>query len=110
MYKYDCTLDSGTFTENEVVFQTSLATSNASLHSAIVDGGNVTLYTSNQIGTFAVSGSIVGNTSGATATVVTKFEPELVFGSGEILYIEDIENPVTRQTDQSEAINTIFEF
>jgi len=103
-------LDSGTFQENEVVYQTSLATSNASLHSAIVNGANVTLYTSNQVGTFAVSGSIVGNTSGATATVVTKFEPELVFGSGEILYIEDIENPVTRQTDQSEAINTIFEF
>ncbi len=110
LYKYECTLDSGAFQENEVVYQTSLATSNAFLHSAIVDGGSVTIYTSNQVGTFAVSGSIVGNTSGASATVTTRYEPELVFGSGEIMYIEDIENPVTRQTDQSEAINTIFEF
>jgi hypothetical protein len=111
LYKYVGTLSSGSFAENEIVYQTNLATSNASLHSFSSNGGIFTMYTSNQVGGFLIGGSntIIGNTSGAIMSPSAKYQPELVFGSGKILYVENIE-PVDRADDQSETIKLILEF
>lgn len=46
---------------------------------------------------------------GAVAEVNGIIEPDLVDGSGEILYIENM-SPITRATDQSEKIKLVFEF
>lgn len=67
------------------------------------------MYCSNQVGRVTNTYTIIGNTSGATATINNVYSPELVFGSGKILYFENIE-PVARTTDQSETFKLIFEF
>ncbi len=106
LYKFEGSLDFGSFEENEVVSQGS---NTGLLHSAIVDGANVTIYTSNQIGIFENNEAVTGATSGAIMTVNHKYSPELVFGSGEILYLENIDT-VTRQADQTETLKLNFNF
>jgi hypothetical protein len=106
MYKYVTSGVSGTFTPNETVYQ---GNSLGVLHSAVVDGGTVTLYLSNQVGQFTVSGVLTGNTSGAIATLDEKYSPELVARSGDIVYIENI-SPVARGPNQSEHFKIYLEF
>jgi len=112
LYKYDATLVSGTFTENEKVYQTSIDTANADLFTVIDDGGALKVYTSNQIGTFAITGivnTITGNTSGAIAALSERYNPELVFASGDVLYMENI-SPVEREDDQTETFKIVLDF
>jgi hypothetical protein len=101
-YKYFGTVVSGTFIEDETVYQGSISTSNGVLHS--VEGN--TIYTS---GIFSTDTNIVGATSGAVAQLTERFEPELVYRSGEILYIENME-AVPRDVDQTETFKLTFEF
>jgi hypothetical protein len=110
MYKYTGALSSGSFTENELVFQganVSDSTANALIHSSNVDGGVLTIYTSNQIGIFTNT-TIEGNTSGAIGSVSASFSPELRYGSGEILYLENI-TAVPRANNTTETLKIIFE-
>lgn len=113
LYKYETTLASGSFQENEKIYVgTSLAnqSANAIVYSVIDNGGNDrTVYTSNQIGTFTVSSTIIGANSGATAVINSVYEPEILFGSGDILYLENIE-PVSRSNTQSETFKIILEY
>jgi hypothetical protein len=112
--KYDATLSTLSFEQDELVYQSNQYTgeilANASLHSVItVSGPSIEMYCSNQVGRVTNTYTIIGNTSGATATINNVYSPELVFGSGKILYFENIE-PVARTTDQSETFKLIFEF
>jgi hypothetical protein len=111
--KYDATLNSLTFEQNELIYQgTSFnnQVSNASLHSVInTTGSEIEIYASNQVGDFIVGDIVTGETSEATATINTVYSPEIVFGSGDILYIENIES-VTRTANESENFKVIFEF
>jgi len=111
--KYDATLNSLTFVQNELVYQgTSYnnQNSNASLHSVINTMGNeIEIYASNQVGDFIVGDIVTGETSDATATINNVYSPEIIFGSGDILYIENIE-AVTRTAAESENFKVIFEF
>jgi len=109
MYKYTGTLTAGSFTENEVVYQGNLSVANAFLHSAGSNSGTYTIYTSNQVGTFQPANTIVGNTSGAIATINEVFSPEVVPGSGELLFVENLE-PITRSSNTSETLRIIFEY
>ncbi len=109
MYKYTGTMSSGTFSENEALYQGSITTANAMCHSADIDGGILTLYTTAQFGSFETGEFVIGNTSSAVAEIDAKYEPELVFGSGDILYIENIE-PITRSANTNETFQFIFEF
>lgn len=112
LYKYVGAVVFGTFLENEVVYQgTSLAnsTANAALHSVIVDGGTATIYTSNQTGSFVVTENIYGNLSAASATLSNKYSPELVFGSGDILFLENRE-AIERAAEQTETIRIYTTF
>lgn len=103
---------SGTFTENEIVYQESLSVSNAYVHSTSNSGGVLTLYTTNQLGPFipSIGFNLLGNTSGAEMTLANNFSPELIFGSGEVLYIENIDEVSMANTLQSQTFRLIFEF
>ena len=107
MYKYQVDLKSLKFIEDEIVYQQELAVSNAVFHS--LTNSNSTLFVTNQTGNFNVANDIIGVTSGAVATVVNKYSPEIIFGSGSVLFVENIE-PITRQNDQTETFKIILEF
>ena len=112
MYKYTGTVTANVFLNDEKVYQgTNLAssTANATIHSVETSGGVATIYTTNQIGSFTTSNTIHGASSEAIATINNKYTPELVFGSGEILYLENLES-ITRSNSQSETVKLIFEF
>ncbi len=110
MFKYEATVTSGSYTQDEVVFEgvdIATSTANARLHSSNVDGGTATIYTTNNVGVFSNNGTIEGNTSGATATVTAKYNPELVYGSGEVIFLENIQ-AVSRANNQTETLKLIF--
>ena len=63
----------------------------------------------NQAETQTTSGLIMGSTSKATANVNAITLPDLVKGSGEVLYIENI-TPITRTAGQSETMKLVLNF
>jgi hypothetical protein len=114
--KFVGNLVSGTFTENEIIYQGNLTTANATLHSVINTSSNgILLYVSNTVGSFSfgnvgnVSYTVTGNDSSAVAHVSNSYPGELVYGSGEILYLNNIE-AVERDESQKEVFKIIFEF
>lgn len=114
--KFTGNVISGTFTENEVIYQTNTSTATSTLHSAInITGNGVILYVSNTTGNFQfgnvgnVSYTVIGSSSNTIAHVSNSYIGELVFGSGEILYINNIE-AVERSDTQKETFKIIFEF
>jgi len=111
MYKYTGTVLNGEFDENEIVYQGNLQTSNALLHSANISGGTLTVYTTNQVGQFIADGAnnIIGNESGAIAIFTEAYTPELVFGSGDILFLQNIQ-AITRSANTNETFQIIFEY
>jgi hypothetical protein len=108
-YRYTGTVTSGTFQNNEVLTQFSNAASNGILHSVYTIGGTTNFYVTNQNGIFNTSNSISGATSKATASLTNKYLPELVFGSGQVLYLENL-SPIARANNQTETFKLIFEF
>lgn len=111
MNKLVGTLSSGSFVENEIIYQgSSLASANvtAVVHSSNVDGGVLTIYTTNQTGPFAV-GEVIGANSLSVASISTVYKPEIIEGSGEIIFLENI-SPVQRQGNQSEIVQINFSF
>lgn len=111
--KYDATLNTLSFTENELIYQGTTfnnRNSSASLHSVINIGGpSIEIYASNQVGAMIEGDVVRGYTSNATATINTIYSPEIVFGSGDILYFENVE-AITRNENESENFKVIFEF
>ena len=110
MHKYTGSYSAGTFVQNEKVFEGgSLATSsaNASIHSAVSNGSTTVVYVSNQVGVF--SSHMTGANSGAVFNLGTSYSPDIVFGSGKVLYLENI-NAIERDTTHSEnfAINFVM--
>jgi len=111
LYKYDVNILSGTFDENEIVYQgNSLANSfaNALMHS-VVEETNFYMYTSNQNGMFVTSNNIIGSNSLGLASINTKYSPELEIDSGSVLYLENVE-PVERANNQAELLQIILNF
>lgn len=114
MYKYIGTPVSGTFTQDEIVFQSETndyadAYANGRLHSVTGAGGSTNYFVTGQVGVFNTSVNLLGANSDASALVTNKYSPELVFGSGEVIYLEKID-PITRSNTGSETIKFIFEF
>jgi hypothetical protein len=106
LHKYVGSLQFGIFTENEVVNQGNSA---ALLHSTRLDSGTLTMYTSNQVGAFQVASTITGNSSAAIMSVTAKYLPELVYGSGLPIHIENL-SPIQRTAKQSEVFRVILDF
>lgn len=108
LYKYTGTSLFGTFQENEVAYQ---ANANAYVHSAIYNGSNVDLYLSNLNDNIIVGSgnTISGYTSLATMQPIVSYKPEIAYGSGKVIYVENIA-PITRQSLQKETLKIIFKF
>jgi hypothetical protein len=114
MNKYIATPSAGTFDQDEVVFQSETGAfadeyATAYLHSVIDNGSNIEFYVTNQIGVFNLANNIIGYDSQATAEVTNKYSPELVPGSGKVLFIEKLDQ-ISRTNTASETIKFIFEF
>jgi len=114
MYKYVGTPVSSTFTPDELVYQSDFntveeQTANALIHSVTGTGPTTQYYVTNQVGIMNVNENMIGSNSTAVALLTNKYSPELVFGSGEVMFIEKI-NPIERTQTTSETIKLIFEF
>jgi hypothetical protein len=103
--RYSFTPVSGTFTEDEKVFQTDVALTNAVFHS----NTSTSIYLTHVRGVLNMSNTIIGVNSGAIANLTYAYPPDLVVGSGEVIYIEN-ESPITRSDSQSETIKIILKF
>jgi hypothetical protein len=57
----------------------------------------------------AGEGGVIGSSSGATLTIQSVTKSDIVKGSGEVLYIENI-TPIPRSNNQSETFKFILEF
>lgn len=103
--KYVGTISFGSFEEDEIIRQNS---SNAYgiLHSVV---SNTNFYVVSQYSDFIIGENIVGDNSEAIAEIEEKYSPELIYRSGDILYIENQE-PVTRSSDQSETFKITLRF
>lgn len=97
--------NSGTFAADEKIYQTDISTVNATFHS--IDSNYVFL--TDERGVLNASNTLVGLTSSATADVTSKLSPDLVVGSGEVLYIENTD-PISRSNNQTEVIKIIMKF
>lgn len=112
--KYKGTLLGGTFQENETIYHiySNGMIANASLHSVIINGPNIEIWCSNQVGQFEIgtsNGIIYGTNSSASALLSNAYSSELVYGTGEILYLENI-NKIERSNNQNETIQIYLEF
>lgn len=103
--RYSFTPVSGTFIEDEKVFQTDVALTNAVFHS----NTSTSIYLTHVRGVLNMSNTIIGVNSGAIANLTYAYSPDLVAGSGEVIYIEN-ESPITRSDSQSETIKIILKF
>ena len=104
LYKYSATMLNGTFENSEEVTQ---GNNSANIFTANGNSGSVLLYLSNFVGGLFSNGTVIGVSSGASANITGSYVPDLVYGSGDVLYIENI-SPVTRANTQSETFQLIL--
>lgn len=99
----------GTFTLDEPV---AMKVGNTTISNGSVYFANTTqVWLTNVVGS-VVGGSsmtVVGTLSGAAATIDTATPPDLLYGSGKVLYTENI-SPINRSTGQTETVKVIIEF
>ena len=100
---------SGTFTQNEVIFQGNINTANAIVHSVVTEDSGQRLYFTNQVEPFSITSSLQGETSLAIFDPETYDYPDIKYGTGDILFLENI-SPVTRTANTNETFQIIFEF
>ena len=106
MYKYKATLSSGTFEQGETLLQ---GNSSAILYSMTSDGANLTFYTTQQMGSFNNITYVLGSNSSAQCLINKTYLPEIIHGSGDILYMENI-STVTREPNETETYVLYFDF
>jgi hypothetical protein len=104
-HKYTYTSGTGTFVEDEQVYQVDVATANAYYHS---NDANY-YYLTDLRGVLNTGNTIIGQNSNATANLSSRLPPDIVQGSGEVLYIENVD-PIDRSSSQSESIKLILKF
>jgi hypothetical protein len=114
MNKYIATPTAGSFNLDEIVFQSETGSfaeqyATAYMHSIIDNDSTIECYVTDQLGVFNLSNNIIGYSSEASADVTNKYSPELVPGSGKVLFIEKID-PINRTDTSTETIKFIFEF
>lgn len=103
--KYSYSSVTGTLQPDETVYQSDVSTTNAVFHS--IDSNYIFL--TDERGTLNVATDLIGVTSSATANVTSKLSPDLIIGSGEVLYIENTD-PISRSNNQTEVIKIIMKF
>jgi hypothetical protein len=116
-YTYIGEMSSGQFLADEEVYQIANTVASARFHSIEddPDTGTKRIYVTNQSGTFntaddiLTSDEIKGSTSGAVAALTNKYLPDIVFGTGEILYLENF-TPITRSEEETETFKLVLQF
>lgn len=110
-YRYSSSLIQGQFEEDELVYQISNNSSRAYVHSVNVENNTSVIYVTNQVGNFNTGSNnqIIGYNSGAIANISNKYLPDLVFGSGDIVYVENGDS-ITRADENSENFKIVFQF
>lgn len=109
MWRYNIST-SGSFDEDEIVYQpNSAANSHGNLFGIVEDGANTVMYLTNQTGYINTGDNVIGLTSEDSAYVSTSQEPDLIYNSGRIIYLENIEK-VARDSDQKETFKIIFSY
>lgn len=103
--KYQGTIDSNQFEEDEIVYQTDVSIANAVFHSS--DANYV--YVTDQQGTINSGNTIIGSNSSAVATINSILPADLVVGSGQVLYLENTD-PIPRSNIQSETVKLFLKF
>ena len=97
------------FMQDELVYQGSSDSANASYVCSANVAGVHRSYVTDQTGNFVVGQNMIGQESGAIAAVLTKYVPDLVFGSGDVLYLEN-QDLITRANTQSETFRIVLNF
>ena len=97
--------NTGTFTPGETV--TATAGGSALLYGYTFASGVGTALISNSVG--AMTGTITGATSGASASVTTVYPGEVDPRTGRVLFVENIQ-PVTRSANTSETLQVVITF
>lgn len=107
--KLNLNITSGSgYNVNELVTQDGNSNAYGYVHS--VDGANV--YITQMMGEFDVSANseiLVGNDSSTQGYILSKTDSVIVHGSGEFLYVENME-PIYRHTNQNETMKIVIEF
>ena len=103
--RYSFTALDGQFTPDEVVYQTDIQLTNAYFHSNTTSN----IYLTAVRGALNTANALIGTQSGATANLLFHYPPDLVVGSGEILYVEN-ESPISRSNNQTETVKIILQF
>lgn len=108
--KYALTQPNKDFLHQETVYVgTSVANST---FSAVVDAyssGTYYLYVNNVNGTVTAPASLIGNTSGAIATILSINEPDIKRYSGDLLYIENT-SIITRSQTETQQVKLTLRF
>lgn len=107
LYKYDIEIVSGNFEKNERIFQEN-SESYATFYIVRTEDSKTMLYVKDLNGDFSLNKNIIGLDSGTIATITEKYNPELIFGSGDILFVENID-PITRVSNQTEIFKVVFD-
>lgn len=102
--KFTYTPLTGAFIQDESIFQ-NVTVANGVFHSNDASY----LYLTNIKGTLNTGNAIIGANSGASANVLVAYPGDVVVGSGEIIYLENI-NPIARTNTQSETIKFVLSF
>lgn len=104
-HKFTFTPITGVFEQDETVFQTTMNSANGYFHS----NNETTLFLTSVKGTLNTGETIVGNKTGATANLLYYLPPDIVVGSGEIMYVENL-HPITRANNQTETTKFVLQF
>lgn len=108
-HQYQGPILAGSFVQNEIISVSSQTISNGFLAGIIGSNTFSTMYVTNQIGVFNTSANVVGSSSQAVLEIVDKYNPEVDYGSGEVLYVENI-NSINRQETYTENFQLIFQY
>ena len=104
-HRYTYSSGTGSFVTDEKIYQLDVAIANAYYHS---NDANY-YYLTDLRGVINSGNTITGVNSNATAILSTHIVPDIVEGSGEVLYIENVD-PIERSASQSESIKLILKF
>ena len=103
--RFTYTAGAGSFIEDEKVFQLDVAIANAFFHS----NDSSYYYLTDIRGVINTGNTLIGQNSGASVTLLSRLPSDIVEGSGEVLYIENVD-PIERNVSQSESIKLILKF
>jgi len=106
-YTYTGAFLSQGFSNGEIVY---IGANSSSGNTAVcLFSNSTTAVVTNKMGLFPVGSSLIGAKSQANFSIYSETLPDIIQGSGDILYVENI-TPITRSNTQTENINLTLSF